>query len=105
MNTDRMVLLHPYAPGVWPERQQATWEALAAVSRVLCDRVWDLACAEANDYAIALNMIARASTPVVVVERVAVPEIPRKQQTIAGTTPDEIAARLRDALRGEGVLP
>jgi electron transfer flavoprotein beta subunit len=52
-----------------------------------------------------LDVPAEALAPVVVVERVAVPEIPRKQQTIAGTTPDEIAARLRDALRGEGVLP
>lgn len=40
----------------------------------------------------------------VVVERVAVPEVPRKQQAITGASPEEIAAKLKDALRSEGVL-
>ena len=43
--------------------------------------------------------------PTVVVERVAVPDIPRKQVVLSGASPDELAQRLRDALRGEGVLP
>jgi electron transfer flavoprotein beta subunit len=43
--------------------------------------------------------------PTVVVERVAVPEIPRKLVTVSGASPDELASRLRDALLGEGVLP
>lgn len=52
-----------------------------------------------------LGLAAHVLAPSVVVERVAVPEIPRKQMTISGTSPDEVAARLREALRGEGVVP
>jgi electron transfer flavoprotein beta subunit len=51
-----------------------------------------------------LEVAADALAPSVVVERVAVPDIPRKQVSLSGVTPDEIATRLRDALRGEGVL-
>jgi electron transfer flavoprotein beta subunit len=53
------------------------------------------------DAGVAADRLARA----IVIDRVAVPEIPRKQQTIAGTAPEEVAARLLDALRTEGVLP
>ena len=52
-----------------------------------------------------LSVAAEALAPVVVTERVAVPEVPRKQVTISGGSPDELAARLKDALRTEGVLP
>jgi len=52
-----------------------------------------------------LGVAADTLTPSVVVERVAVPEIPRKLVTISGASPDEVAVRLRDALRAEGVLP
>ena len=87
MSTDRMVLLHPYAPGVWPERQQATWEALADVSKVFRGRVWDLACTAPSDYATMLNMLARASTPVVVVEHDIVPTVPLVSELLACTAP------------------
>jgi electron transfer flavoprotein beta subunit len=52
-----------------------------------------------------LGVEDEAIGPNVVLERVAVPEIPRKQVSISGATPDEVAARLREALRGEGVVP
>ena len=52
-----------------------------------------------------LDVPADSLAPVVVIERVAVPEIPRKQQAITGANPDELAAHLRDALKEEGVLP
>ncbi len=52
-----------------------------------------------------LSVAAETLAPVVVTERVAVPEVPRKQVTISGGSADEIAARLKDALRTEGVLP
>ena len=87
MNTDRMVLLHPYAPGVWPERQQATWEALAAVSKVFRGRVWDLACTAPSDYATMLNMLAMAGTSVVVVEHDIVPTVPLVSELLACAAP------------------
>jgi electron transfer flavoprotein beta subunit len=43
--------------------------------------------------------------PTVVLERVAVPVIPRKLVTLSGASPDEIAGRLTQALRAEGVIP
>ncbi len=43
--------------------------------------------------------------PVVVVEKVAVPEIPRKQVALAGASAEEIAKGLREALRAEGLVP
>lgn len=52
-----------------------------------------------------LGLAPEALTPSVVIERVQVPEVARKQVTISGASPDEVAGRLRDALRGEGVLP
>jgi len=52
-----------------------------------------------------LGVAADALVPSVVVERVSVPEIPRKQVTVSGASPDEVATRLRDALRAEGVVP
>jgi electron transfer flavoprotein beta subunit len=52
-----------------------------------------------------LGVGTEALAPSVVVERVAVPEIPRKQVTLSGASPDEVATRLRDALRSEGVVP
>ncbi len=52
-----------------------------------------------------LGLKAEALAPVVTIERVAVPETPRKQVAITGATPDELATRLRDALRQEGVAP
>ena len=52
-----------------------------------------------------LGLAPEALAPAVVVERVAVPEIPRKQVALSGASPDEIAARLREALQTEGVLP
>jgi len=52
-----------------------------------------------------LGVAPDALTPSVVIERVSVPEIPRKQLTISGASPDEVATRLREALRGEGVVP
>lgn len=52
-----------------------------------------------------LEVATDALAPSVVVERISVPEIPRKQLTISGASPDEVAARLRDALRSEGVVP
>ena len=87
MNTDRTVLLHPYAPGVWPERQQATWEALADVSKVFPGRVWDLACTEPNVYATMLNMLAMAGTSVVVVEHDIVPTVPLVSELLACAAP------------------
>ena len=87
MSTDRTVLLHPYAPGVWPERQQATWEALAVVSQVFRGRVWDVACTTPDDYATALNMIATASTSVVVVEHDIVPTVPLVSELLACAAP------------------
>ncbi len=42
--------------------------------------------------------------PSVVLERVAVPDIPRRQVALSGT-PEEVATRLRDSLRSDGVLP
>jgi len=52
-----------------------------------------------------VGLAADQLVPSVVAERVAVPEIPRKLVTISGASPDEVAGRLRDALRGEGVVP
>ena len=52
-----------------------------------------------------LGVTAETLAPASVTEKVAVPEIPRKQVTVTGASPDEVAQRLRDALRSEGVLP
>lgn len=52
-----------------------------------------------------IDTLADSLAPSVVVERVAVPEIPRRQVTISGASPDEVATRLRDALRAEGLVP
>lgn len=52
-----------------------------------------------------LGVPPEALAPSVVIERVAVPEVARKQVAIAGASPDEVATRLREALQGEGVLP
>ena len=87
MSTDRTVLLHPYAPGVWPERQQATWEALAAVGKVFRGRVWDLACTAPTDYATMLNMLAMAGTRVLVVEHDIVPTVPLVFELLACAAP------------------
>jgi hypothetical protein len=87
MSTDRRVLLHPYAPGVWPERQQATWEALAAVSKVFRGRVWDLACTAPDVYATMLNMLAMAGTSVVVVEHDIVPTVSLVSELLACAAP------------------
>lgn len=43
--------------------------------------------------------------PSIVIERVSVPDIPRKQVALTGASPDEVAARLKEALRTEGVVP
>lgn len=51
-----------------------------------------------------LGVPTEALAPSVVIERVAVPEVARKQVTISGASPDEVAARLAEALRKEGVL-
>lgn len=45
-----------------------------------------------------------ALTPSVIIERVSVPDVPRKRVAIAGTSPDELATRLKEALKGEGVV-
>jgi electron transfer flavoprotein beta subunit len=45
-----------------------------------------------------------ALAPSIVIERVAVPEIPRKHVTISGASPDAVATQLREALRSEGVV-
>ncbi len=52
-----------------------------------------------------LALATEALAPVVSLERIAVPDIPRKQVAIAGATPDELARRLQSALRDEGVIP
>ncbi len=52
-----------------------------------------------------LGLAASDLAPSIVVDRVAVPDIPRKQLTLSGASPAEVAERLRDALRSEGVLP
>jgi electron transfer flavoprotein beta subunit len=52
-----------------------------------------------------LGLPSDAITPSVVTERVAVPEIPRKQVTISGASLEDVAERLRETLRTEGVLP
>lgn len=52
-----------------------------------------------------LGVAADALPARVVVERIAVPDVPRKQVTVQGASPDEVAGRLKDALRSEGVLP
>jgi electron transfer flavoprotein beta subunit len=51
-----------------------------------------------------LGVAADSLRPSVVIERVAVPVIPRKQLTISGSSPDEVATRLREALRAEGFV-
>ncbi len=52
-----------------------------------------------------LGLAPAALAPSVVVERVAVPEIPRKQVTVAGSSPEELAKHLVEALRRDGVVP
>ncbi|EQD73160.1 electron transfer flavoprotein beta-subunit [mine drainage metagenome] len=39
------------------------------------------------------------------IDRVAVPEVPRKLVPISGSTPEEVARALVNALRSEGALP
>ena len=51
-----------------------------------------------------LGVAAEALAPSIVIEKAAVPETPRKQTKITGGSPAEIAAKLAQAMRAEGVL-
>ena len=51
-----------------------------------------------------LGLAPELLSPGIVIDRTAVPETPRKQTKLTGASPAEIAGKLAEALRGEGVL-
>ncbi len=51
-----------------------------------------------------LGLAPEALAPAVLIDRTAVPEVPRKRTTVSGATPAEVAGKLVEALKGEGVL-